>query len=201
MLTFEPIAHRYQFGGVTVPSVTQVLRSLYDFSMVTQEVLERKRQIGVATHAAIALDIANDLDESSVAPEVAGYLKGWRAFRADCSLHEADFGEIERPLYHPTYRFAGTPDMALCLDKCWSVLDVKTAADLHPAVALQLAAYLELLNANTPAGEHKLKRRYALRLRENGTYRLDEMKDKNDLNTFLAFLMTNRWREANLKGA
>lgn len=199
-LEFCATTHSYRVDGKTIPSVTQVLSVLYSFSMVAPDVLEHARQRGVAVHRAVQLDIDDDLVEESVPAEIAGYLKAWRAFRADCGLTQADFGEPERPLYHPALRFAGTPDITLCMNKRWAVLDVKTAADLSPVWALQTAGYRELINVNTPKGEHLIEDRYSLRLRDNGTYKLDQFKDKNDWTTFLSFLTTHRWREANLKG-
>ena len=65
---------------------------------------------------------------------------------------------------------------------------------------MQLAAYLELLNVNTPKLQHLIERRYSLRLGSDGKYRLDEFKDRNDFNAFLAFLTCHKWHEANLKG-
>ena len=200
MLEFNAERHEYRLDGTILPSVTQVLAPCYDFSMVAPAVLERKRQIGVAVHKAIELLLADDLDEASLVPEITGYLAGWRTFVAECGLHLADFGAVEKPLYHQAYKYAGTPDMTVCLYGKWTVLDVKTTADLHPAVALQTVGYLELVNANTPKGQHKIVQRCALRLLETGTYRLEGYTDKNDWTTFLAMLTVHRWCEANLKG-
>lgn len=194
MLRFDATTHTYTLGDAVLPSVTQVLRPLYDFSMVAPDVLERKRQIGTAVHKAIELDLAGDLDEASLSQDWAGYFKAWKAFMSDTGLTDADFGAIERPLHHPTYKFAGTPDLTLCMDRAWGVLDMKTTDDLHPAVALQTAAYRELENANTPKGQHKIERRYALCLRENRTYRLDEFKDRGDWSVFLAALTVFNWK-------
>jgi len=195
MFRFDAASHTYTLGEEVLPSVTTVLRQFYDFSMVAPDVLERKRQIGVAVHKAIELDLAGDLDDASLAPDWAGYFGAWRKFMRETGLTDADFGAIERPLHHPTYKFAGTPDLTLCLDRAWGVLDMKTTYDLHPAVALQTAAYRELENANVKNGEHKIERRYALRLRENGTYRLDEFKDRGDWGVFLAALTVhNYWK-------
>ena len=203
MLTFDPVLHRYAIDGVVLPSVTQILQACgcYDFSMVPRDVLEHKREIGKALHLAVALDIDNDLVEESVHPEVLGYLRSWRSFRADLGLTDADFGYIEQPLAHHTYRFAGTPDMTLFMEKAWGVLDLHTAADLHPAWALQTAAYKELVNTNAKKGQSKVQRRWALRLAENGTYKLDEHQDRSDLAIFLAMYSVRQWCAANLKGA
>ena len=198
VLTFDAERHEYRVDGVLLPSVTQVLKPLQDFSMIAPAVLEHARQRGIAVHIAVQLDICNDLVEESVAPELAGYLQAWRAFRHDSGIHEADFGDPEKPLYHPLYGFAGTPDVPFFFKKRWAVLDVKTADALSPVWGLQTAAYLELINANTPKGHHKVVDRYSLRLRENGTYRLEQHTDKNDWQVFLSCLTIHQWKGKNL---
>lgn len=195
MLHFEPVEHLYRLDGQVIPSVTQVLKPLYDFSMVAPEVLERKRLIGTAVHRAIELSIMGDLDESTIAPEWAGYLNGWKRFLDEARIHPADIGEPEKPLAHATYRFAGTPDIPICIERRWGVLDLKTAEALHPAWALQAAAYQELMNANTPKGQRRIEDRYTLQLRENGSYRLERYTDRNDFNVFLSLLTVKRWQE------
>ena len=62
VLTFDPEKHEYRINGVLVPSVSQILAPLYDFSKIPRDVLERKRQIGTAIHKAIELDLLGDLD-------------------------------------------------------------------------------------------------------------------------------------------
>lgn len=195
MLTFDPVAHRYRWNAETVPSVTQVLAPLIDFSMVAPDVLEHARQRGTAVHRCVQLDITNDLVEESVSPEIAGYLKAWRAFRTECGIDEADFGDPEKPLYHQLLRFAGTPDVPLCINDRWAVLDVKTADVLGDTWPIQTAAYLELINVNTPKGNHLIQDRYSLRLRDNGTYKLEQYKDRGDWGVFLAALTLHKWKE------
>lgn len=194
MFRFDEPTHVYTLGEQVLPSVTQVLAPFYDFSMVSPAVLEHARSRGVAVHRCVQLDIKDDLVEESVAPELAGYLAAWRAFRSECRISAADFGEPERPLFHPIYRFAGTPDVPLFFSGRWAVLDIKTPDALDPAWALQTAAYKELLNANTPKGEHQIEDRYSLRLRENGTYRLDQFKDRADWTVFLSALTLHNWK-------
>lgn len=193
-LAFNAASHEYRWMDQIVPSVTQILKPFYDFSMVDPGVLEHKRRIGVAVHAAIQFDIEGDLDQQSIADEWRGYFRAWKAFVADTGLTDADIGAAEKPQYHKTYGFAGTPDIPLCLDKRWAVLDLKTAATAHPAWALQTAAYKELININTPKGLLKIEDRYTLRLKENGTYSLDQHKDANDWQTFLSLLTVHKWR-------
>lgn len=194
-LTFQEDSHTYRWGGVVVPSVTQALTPLYDFTMVDPEVLERKRLIGTAVHAAIDISLSADgLDTASIDPAWAGYYRAWQKFVADTGVGEADIGNGEEPMYHKKYGYAGKPDRNIFIDGEWAVIDYKTAVDLHPAVGLQLAAYREMINSNTSKEQRLIKSRYALQLRKNGTYRLAKFEDKSDWSAFLALLTVDSWR-------
>jgi len=182
MLTFDPAAHAYRWNNALVPSVTQILRPLYDFSGIHPAVLENKRQIGTAVHLACELIDQNRLDASSVAPELAGYLVAYREFLA---AKKPEWALIESRVYHPI-GFAGTLDRAGDMDGP-AILDVKTGPE-SPAIGVQLAAYLKA--ANLPPNT----RRYALHLREDGTYRLVEHADRNDWPTFLSCLNLHNWK-------
>ena len=82
-LQFDAAAHQYTLNGRRIPSVTQILGQVVDFSMVPPDILERKCAIGQALHNAIALEIENDLDHDSIDAAVLGYFIGWRKFVAD----------------------------------------------------------------------------------------------------------------------
>lgn len=198
MFRFDEPTHTYTLGEQVLPSVTQILKIVGDdFSMIAPAVLEHARMRGVAVHKCVQLDINDDLIEESVAPEIAGYLTAWRRFREEGQIKSADFGEPERPLFHPTLRFAGTPDVPLFFGGRWAVLDIKTAEQASPSWALQTAAYRELINVNTTKGEHLIEDRYSLRLRADGTYKLDQYKDRGDWGVFLSALTLTNWKRKN----
>lgn len=183
-LTFDEAAHEYRFKGVVVPSVTQILQQVTDFSHINPTVLARKAQIGTATHLACELDDAGDLDEASVPEEVRPYLDAWRLFR----LQNDTVVELsESRVFHSTHRYAGTLDRVMLVNGERAVVDIKTSAVLGNAVGLQLAAY------DMALGTKKLKR-YALQSKPNGTYRMEEYKDPNDYAVFIALLTIQNWR-------
>ena len=198
-LTFKPDGHEYWLGHKRLPSVTQVLKPAIDYSMVDPVVLERKRQIGIAVHMAIKLWLHGELDDASVVEPWAGYFRGWLKFWVDMGFKPEDVGMVECPLAHPTMGYAGTPDQVMLIGTQWSVIDAKNIVDMKPMWALQTAGYQELVQAQ-PGWAKKVKRRYSLRLREDGTYRLDEHTDRGDFGIFLSFLLTHRWMVANLRG-
>ena len=91
--TFDSIKHLYCVDGRPVPSCTQVLSAvgiLPSFSMVDKVLLERKRQIGVALHAALHYLQQGDLDESTVDERVKPRLDAYRLFVADTGFNPID---------------------------------------------------------------------------------------------------------------
>lgn len=189
-LQFDPVAHRYRLDGSEVPGVTRVLGQLYDFSGINDGVLEHKRQIGEALHMAIELDLMDDLQVDSLDLEVVGYFEGWIRFRRETRF-ECLFSE--KQVASTKYRYAGTLDLVGRIDRVESVIDGKTTAALHPAVALQTAAYQ---NAACEMGlVRATARRYALRLKPDGSYILDQHTDRTDFFVFLALLSTWNWKQ------
>lgn len=188
-LQLDPVAHRYRLDGVEVPGVTRIIAPLYSFAGINAGVLEHKRQIGEALHLAIELDLRDELDVDSLDGEVAGYFDGWRRFRREtrfvCRLSEQKVASQK-------FRYAGTLDFAGLIDGAEALIDGKTTAALHPGTALQTAAYL---NAASEMGLIRSNaRRYALRLKPDGAYVLDQHKDRNDFAVFLSCLSLHNWR-------
>jgi hypothetical protein len=192
LLTFEPNGHRYFLGSAEVPSVTAVLKPLYSFDGIPAATLDRKRQIGSALDEIIILDLADDLDESTVDPALTGYLEAFRRFRADKKFAAV---AVQKPVASAKYRYAGTPDAWGSLDGEDAICDWKATYDLHPAVALQTAAYhnaaceMDLL-------QYRAKR-YGVRFMPDGKYELVQYKDKGDFNLFLSLLSILNWKTRN----
>ncbi|WP_431068232.1 hypothetical protein [Ralstonia holmesii] len=187
-LRFDEAKHEYFVRGVRYPSVTQILAPLVDYSQVPRAVLERARKLGQAVHRMTELYDLDDLDMDDLADELRPYLTAWIKFRAETGFVPES---IEKRLYHPALRFAGTPDRSGLINRRRAVIDIKKMLYLGPVIGLQLAAYKELFEKN---GTH-VEDRYALGLRADGTYRLQEFKDKTDWPTFLSLLTTRNWRE------
>lgn len=186
MLTFDPVAHEYRVGGVRVPGVTSVLRPLVDFSRVPRDVLEAKADLGRRVHLAAQLHDEDDLDESSVEDDVAPYLVAYRRFLADTGARVV-MNEI--PVFHATYRYAGTLDRVMEIGGDRWLIDLKTAIATPITTGAQTCAYLQAL------GDLTVTRRGALRLRPDGTYRLDSLNDPNDWSVFLSALTLHRYAE------
>jgi hypothetical protein len=196
VLQFDEASHTYLIDGVRVPSVTQVLKPLYDFSRVDPIMLQAKAALGTAVHLACELLDNDDLDEESedgraaLAP-LAGYLAGYKKFKAECNP-VVIFNE--RQLHHPVHRYAGTIDRRYSLrGDLWDI-DLKSTVSMSPVVGLQTAAYTEMFKANAIGGDTRA-RRGALQLFPDGKYKLWEFKDPADFSVFLSLLTVQRYKE------
>ena len=186
MLTFDAHSHTYRDANGVVPGVTQILRPLVDFSRVPRDVLAAKADLGTRVHLACELDDDDDLDEASVQDDVAPYLAAYRRFRAEARPAVV---ASEQQVYSVAHRYAGTLDRVLQLNGERWLVDLKTCITTPGSAGPQTAAYLHALADPT------VTRRAALRLRPDGTYRLDPLTDPNDWPTFLACLTVHRHLE------
>lgn len=174
MLTFDESRHEYRWHNRIVPSVTQTLAALNNFDDVPPAILERKRQIGTAVHAAIHLEMLGHLDHDSVDPQAQGYFDAWRRFRDENRFepvlieHRVTSDELgER------YRYAGTLDEWGLLGAYPALIDWKTSLQVNThAVGSQLAGYLKALVRMNSVGAALSDRRFALKLSSDGKYKL-----------------------------
>lgn len=181
-LQFDEPAHVYKLGGDVVPSVTEILRPLMDFSRVPAEVLEYKRSLGKAVHKCIELWERQDLDLDTVDPEALPYFEGWMKFKQESGFRAM---VIEQPIASRKLRVAGTPDVLGTREETLDeLLDVKCTYAMDPATAIQTAGY-DLILEETGI---RIKKRGAVQLKPDGTYRFHSFKDRMDRTVFLSCL-------------
>jgi len=188
---FDPAEHAYYLDGRRLPSVTQILQAAAlgtDYSMVPPAILEHKRQVGVAVHAACRMVDEDDLDETTIADEIRPYVDGYRAFITDTGFRAMG---TELALYDDVLGYAGTPDVWGDLNGRFALLDRKTLWTLDvPTAALQAAGYAPLIEALEPAWRGA--ERFALHLQRTGRYRLVPAAIPAADATFLAALYEAR---------
>lgn len=186
-LTFDEATHTYRLLGAVVPSVTQVLAPLVNFAGIPAGVLEAKRELGRQVHYACQLLDEDDLDTDSVTEEIEPYLAAYRQFKVDTGalvlLNEMQVAE-------PMLQYAGTLDRVLVINRVRYLVDLKTCIATPIAVGPQTAAYLRAL------GDTSVTHRAALRLRPDGTYRLDTLTGADDWSCFMACLALHRFKES-----
>lgn len=186
-LQFDEGLHEYRLDGRRLPSVTQLLAPLVDYSQVPKETLERAQQLGTAVHRMTELHDKEDLDEESLSNELRPYLEGWKKFRTECQFEPVT---VEHRMSHPTFRYAGTSDRTGAIKGRLAVLDIKKMFVLGPHIGPQLAAYQKLHETEGL----KVIDRYALGLRPDGTYRLQPFTDPLDWQCFLSHLTIHNWK-------
>jgi hypothetical protein len=174
---------------LVVPSVTQVLAScgLISYDGIKASVLEQKSVIGTEAHAAcsyIAQGIEVDCD-----PRVEAYVEGYRIFaemkkwKPMVIQPEPMIGEIDG------MPCGFQPDEIGFLDGVEAINELKTCSDVHPAHALQTAAY-DLLMGDGP------RLRFATQLipGANPPFKLHFYKDRNDYMVFRSALAITHWK-------
>jgi hypothetical protein len=190
-LDFDPDTHTYRAMNVVVPSVTQILAPMYDFKFVDPDVLQRAADFGTAVHKACELRDLKDLDEGSLHPALAPYLRAWERFLSEKRVNVL---EVEKRYYDPSLGFAGTIDRLLEIDGAPVLADIKTVSKLHANVGIQLAAYERLINTNTT---FKRIKRAAVQLCPDGSYRYRTYHDAFDWPAFASLLTLHNWRIKN----
>jgi len=193
-LRLDEATHTYYVDGLPVPGVTRVIEPLADFDKVPREVLDRAAKRGTAVHLATQLDDEDDLDEDSLDPVLIPYLEAWRKFRRE---QDVQIEGVENRVYHQRHRYAGTYDRIgriLKQSDELAVIDIKAVAKLFPHIGVQTAAYQAALNSARKKADH-VTRRYAVQLKPDGTYRLEEYSDEADLSVFLGLLQVHNWRQ------
>ena len=189
-LTFDPERHAYAYLGRPVPSVTTVMRPLYDhvYRAVPRDQAREAMARGTAVHRCVeSYERGTGYDEA-----YAGYLRAWAAFRRDFGFVAAPTA-IETRLCSRRYGYAGTPDIVFG----GVVIDVKSSETPSPITAVQLAGYTQLLEESG----HRIHKRLGLALHPDGTYTAKDYPDqRGDMNTFMACVAIYRFVDEKLGG-
>ena len=173
-----------------VPRVTTILSTIFPITIDPAR-LVLAQQRGTAVHRACELlDGGGDgsgLDIESLDPAWKPYVTAYQRFLTDTGFRVTD---IEVPVRSVRHGYKGTPDrLGLLADKP-ILLDLKSGVP-WPTVALQTAAYAEAWKEQE--GERILRRRAALYLRADATYRLTFCEDRDDFKRFTACLVLYHW--------
>ncbi len=191
LLTFDAASHTYRHDGQVVPSVTQVLQILPAYKGVPADVLAKAAARGTAVHKATEQYDDGSLDVAALDDELLPYLDAYEQFLHD---HQPETIAVESRVWHPLLRYAGTEDREWLLAGVRCSVDLKTCVAMLPGIGPQTAAYMEAKNQGRPAAD-KIKRRYGLQLKKDGSYALHPYKDKGDFNIFVACLTLHRFQE------
>lgn len=195
MIDFDPGTHTFTLDGLPIPNVTRILSPLYDFDPM-QGYLEDARQRGIAVHEATEKHDRRVavLTPPSVTwqPEdtTEPYFVAWLKFLGDTGF---EIHAIEQQVFSRRHRYAGILDRLGVLNGRRVVIDIKTTSAIKPLMGVQLAAYQVAVN-ETLVKVKQYPYRFVCQLKGDGSYRLEEFKDKADFTVFLALLTLHNWR-------
>lgn len=205
-LLFDSTAHEYFLDGPKVPSCTTVLRDsgLIRLDGIPSFILEAALKRGTAVHELVHYLNENDLDWASVDDAYRPYLDAWVAFREQRELR---IDLCEYRIASKKHRVAGTLDCLGCLDGDGALIDYKTGNPEDVAADLQTAGYVGMATewAQTDPvlaaalARYPRLRRFSVRLRRDGTFRVTEYTDVRDYSRFLT--LTAAWHIRNERGA
>lgn len=184
-LTFDEATHVYRMNGDVVPSVTQVLAPLCNFSAVPAGVLAAASAFGTAVHKACELFDLGTLDEEALDPALTPYLAAWKQFSFD---YMVTWDLVEELVYHPGMRYAGTLDRYGWVKGNQTVVDIKSSANLYPSVGPQLAGYKAAIPGASTTTE-----RMAVQLKGDGTYVAKKYTNRTDWPVFASLVTLKRW--------
>ncbi len=185
-LTFKEETHEYFLDGVKIPSVSEIISPVNDFSGISPAVLENARQYGKAVHSVIELYLNDKLGEYD--PILQQPLD--EAIKYFDSINIADCGFIaEEKKYKIINKcaFAGTIDLISDV-----LIDYKTRKYNPIHDDLQLAAYEILTGGKCD--------KYILELLPNKPYNLVRVENRQAKSMFL-YMLEHWWKnqEFNLK--
>jgi hypothetical protein len=189
-LDFDEGPHVYKLDGTVVPSVTEIIKPLTDYSRVPEHQLEYKRSLGKAVHKAIALWEEQDLDVNSMDPDALPFFEAWLRFKEESGFRAVI---VERPVASVKLRCAGTPDVVgtRITGDPDELLDVKCVWTMERATGVQTAIYADQVEEWLGI---KIKRRGGVQLLRDGSYRFHPYADRNDMNLFRACHAIHAWK-------
>ena len=180
MYKFNRELHIHTINGVQVPGPTWVLKALGFINYPNIPGMDKYMHRGTYVHHACHLLNINDLDESSILPEYAGYINAWRSYRKD---HPSKIISSEFPVYSKMWMYAGIVD-AVTEDE---IIDIKTSKIENPSWKYQIAAYRL---AYQEMEGRKIPKRTIVQLFDKGQYKVIHYTDKNDERNWLTILST-----------
>ena len=191
----SPSANTYTVAGKSVPRVTTVLNTLYDFSGVPQDQLAFAADRGRMVHLATQYIDEGDFNFDYLDAQLKPYIDAYQQFLEDV---RPQWSGIERLVHSEKYGYAGQLDRVgvLCglKGEPEAIVDIKAVVKLSPITALQTAAY-EM--ADRVEHRESARARYALQLKKDGTYKLQKYDDPTDFSVFLSALSLHNWRTRN----
>ena len=172
-LAFDDSEHKYYLNGTELPSVTTIMQPLSqaEYGTVDKQRLAAAASRGTSVHDAIENYIKYGIDDAR--PEYRGFMD---AFLSWWNQYNPEPIGSEVRMYHKTLLYAGTGDLIAKINGELVLIDFKTTAKIiDKACRVQLEAYAQALKTHGI----EIKRKYILRISNDGTFEFREYKAKD----------------------
>lgn len=188
--TYNPELHEYRLNGKVIPSLTNLLRPVYEprlSHIPDQEKVEEARERGTKAHKDIERLILGDCDEFE-----SGYTEAWAKF---CRSTGFVASQCEQPTYHPSLLYGCTPDVLGTIHGRTPILiDIKTGGK-HKWHALQTAGQAAALSLHGLCDRSILRGNLHLFWKDGvWDYSWDEHQDPSDFPALHNFIGWERSR-------
>lgn len=179
-LTFDPDKHEFRYRKRIIPSVTDIIKVAGGY----QRRNERAKLRGKNVHLLTEYYDKGRLNEIKIGQGLVGYADAYKKFRKEMDFV---FVDIEQPVFHPDYLYAGIPDRHGFYQSRECLLSIKSGVPV-PNDILQEHGYVL-----TFPDHHKFDL-WAVYLKPNGDYKLDSIRTTDAMHVFLACLSVYNWK-------
>lgn len=199
--TFDATIHEYRVGSQVVPSVTHILSEggLIAFRFVSEDILDRKSELGKEVHRACHLHNIQKLGQYD--PRVAPHLHAWIKFKEQCRSFKLISSEFQTVALMNGMSYGMQLDCNAYIDGADTVIELKTGA-VYPHHAVQTAGYAAGLphpKYTSTMARFIARRRIAVELRANGVPKVHRFEAKGDYEVFGSLLHVTSWKRAHEK--
>lgn len=180
-LTFIEDTHSYFLGDVPIPSVSEIIKPIYQkiYGDIDSQTLEMAADRGTRIHRAV--EFLSKYNLCSIDSDISGYITAYQKFRSDYKDWKLLYSEFKT--YHKSLLYGMTIDQVCESPEGFILCDIKTTKVSHPhAWSVQLSAY----KSGFESQHGKVFKIVALQLFEDGNYIVHEMKD--NFSVFLSCL-------------
>ena len=200
-LVFDDETHTYRLkGGEVLSSVTGILKAegIQQYGPRNADA-DFKMQVGTWVHQTIAWFEHGTLDEGTLSEGIRPYLESYKSFKKATGFQPI-LPLIEVPMWHPNWRFCGTPDLPGRIGDRFVLADLKTGAK-RAGDQVQIAPYGDLVQASVVGFEAIFPEGIVCYLQSDGSRAKSEpvsaLEMHENLMTFYGVLRTHRWKKAN----
>ena len=186
-LHFDESNHAYTVYGMSLPSVTSIMRPLSDrqYGGINKDTLGNAANRGTQVHQAIEMYLLYGMDD--IPEGLEGYYEAFKNWLPDIPERQS-----ECKLYHQILRYAGTVDVIYPDDYGVVIVDFKTTSTgIEMLERVQTEAYARIIDSLGLIVTKKV----IVHLKSNGTYKesIYESSDNQAWEVFTSLMNIDRY--------